>query len=207
MIVTLTFVHYWPFYSIALSFNDPTYLDSSVSFSYFLCVKGRPVIGNEKNRYFGQLDHLLKFLHYKLFCLQAVLTHLARIFVSALTTSSVSAKLVVWVQHCFHVVHAVYFFILFYLFIFLIFSGICVFSCKCFLVRSKNFLAMLILTLYENSGLYQTFLTCFVVYLRYCDLSYKTYLLRVSTILGNIVVVIGGYIENVHITGIDGDTF
>lgn len=90
---------------------------------------------------------------------------------------------------------------------FLIFSGICVFSCKCFLVRSKNFLAMLILTLYENSGLYQTFLTCFVVYLRYCDLSYKTYLLRVSTILGNIVVVIGGYIENVHITGIDGDTF
>ena len=66
---------------------------------------------------------------------------------------------------------------------------------------------MLILTLYENSGLYQTFLTCFVVYLRYCDLSYKTYLLLVSTILGNIVVVIGGYIENVHITGIDGDTF
>ena len=66
---------------------------------------------------------------------------------------------------------------------------------------------MLVLTLYENSGLYQTFLTCFVICLRYCDLSYKTYLFLVSTISGNIFVVIGGFIENVHITGIDGNTF
>ena len=54
---------------MSLFFNDHTYLDSSVSFSYFMCVKGRPVIGNEKNRYFGQPDHLLQFLLYKLFCL------------------------------------------------------------------------------------------------------------------------------------------